>query len=337
MTPGEADSGDGGASMPGEPDPDSDGSSGGGGGDGDTNVDGSVGGEAGASDESGSEPEEISELVIPDWMPDGLFEQWKAEYLAAGGNGVEGAAAIATQRVRASAEYETYFPGIKREDGSIRFAGANPEQQYMANIAAFRNTVQDLLDINPDLFTQEYVDLIEGDVSPREFTTRANALYTRVMEAGDAIRQWYADAHGIDVTNSAILASLMSRRVEEAVFNREITMAEIGGTASQYNFAITDQFVDMLADNGMDRERAQRLFGTAEGLLPMLGALAGRHGDADDTFDIEELAASTEFYDPYQTARMRRLEAQEASAFTGGAAIDYRRNERGGVSGLNEL
>lgn len=280
---------------------------------------------------------EVSTLVIPSWMPDGLYQQWEALYLAAGGNGVEGADAVATQLLRESPEYVTYFPGIKREDGSIRFAGNNPEQQYMANMAAFKNTVDDLLDINPDVFTQEYVDLIEGDVSPREFTQRANALYDRVMQQGPAIREWYATNRNIDMTDSAILASLMSDRVEEAVFNRELTMAEIGGTASRHNFDITTQFVDMLADNGMELERAKQLFGTAEGLLPMLSALAGRHGDADDTFDIEELAAATEFSDVYQSQRMDRLQAQEASSFTGGAAIDYVRDQRGGLTGLQEL
>ena len=67
-------------------------------------------------------------------------------------------------------------------------------------------------------------------------------------------------------------------------------------------------------------------------------ALAARHGDPDDTFDITEFAGAAFLDDPEQGARVRRLRAQESSAFTGGGTIDYARSEKGGgVSGLAQL
>ena len=71
----------------------------------------------------------------------------------------------------------------------------------------------------------------------------------------------------------------------------------------------------------MDRGEAQRLFGSAEGLLPTLGALARRHGDADDDFDIQEFTKAAFLDDPEQLSRLGRLQSQEQAQFTGGAQI----------------
>ena len=135
------------------------------------------------------------------------------------------------------------------------------------------------------------------------------------------------------MSREGIVASLLDQKVQSDILNRNITMAEIGGEAAQRDFDITTGFVDMLADQGFDRGEANKLFGSAQRMLPMLGALASRHGDPDDSFDISEF---TDAYlnDPEQQKRITRLQAQEASTFTGGAQLDYVRGQSGGVTGL---
>ena len=285
--------------------------------------------------DDGSGNFEDPNLIRPPWMPEELWNFWIDEYVKAGGAANPNAANWATEQMRRSPAYDKYFPGIKREDGSIRY-GVNPEQTYLNNIAAFRNIVEGL-DLNADLFTDEYIQLIIGDVSPNEFRTRVTSAWDRVTQQGAAIRAWYSQRLGINMTDQAILASLMSPNIEQAILDRRLTMAEIGGTATQKNFNITDQFVAMLADNGMNIDRARQLFGSAERLLPMLSRLAARHGNPDDTFDIEEYAAAVEFEDPFEIARLSLVQAQEASTVTGGAAVDYRRSRYGGLSGLAEV
>lgn len=272
------------------------------------------------------------QLVRPPWMDDNLWTMWLEFYIDAGGAGVAGADSIATERLRNTAAYDTVFPGNRREDGSLRY----DEATYLNNVASFENVVEGL-GLNPTLFSTEYVDLIAGDVSPQEFASRANALYDRVMRQAPSIRQWYADIQGIAVTDEAILASLMSENVATAILNREITMAEIGGEAALRNFDLTQQFVDALAANGMDRAEAQQMFGTADRLLPMLSALATRHGDPNDAFDIYEFVDAYEFMNPDVLNRIGLVQAQEASTFTGGAQVDIARNQQGGLSGLVEL
>ena len=201
---------------------------------------------------------------------------------------------------------------------------------------AFRNTVSGL-EMEPSIFDEEYIDLIMGDVSPDEFTTKVNALEARVMSQGPGIRDYYAELLGIDMTRAGILASLMSERVETAVLNRQITMAEIGGEAAGREYDLSAEFVELLAQAGMDRGEAQLQFGSAERMLPVLGALAARHGDRDDSFDITEFISGSFLDDPKQMARITRLQAQEKSDFTGGAALEYARQRTGGVTGLLEV
>lgn len=246
----------------------------------------------------------MAEVVRPAWMSNAMYQQWLGYYEEAGGSSVPGSGNLATQEFRNSPEYDTYFPGIKRDDGSVRYP-SNPEITYYANLEAFRNTVENA-GVNPAYLENEFVALIEGDVSPQEYQARVSNVYNRVMETAPEIRQWYSDNYGIDMSDMGILASVMAPGVGMDILNRNITMAEIGGEATRRDFDITTGFVDMLADEGLDREEANRLFGSAERMLPMLGALASRHGDPDDSFDITEF---TEAYlnDPKQQKRITRL------------------------------
>lgn len=275
-----------------------------------------------------------SEIVKEPWMTDEMFNEWVNLYVDAGGSGVAGSAGRATALFRELPEYEKWFPGIKREDGNVRYDN-NPELTYYNNINAFRNTVEGFK-MTADTFNEDYISLIEGDVSPAEFEQRTNSLYDRVLKGGAETRDWYAQNLGIPMTDEGMLASLMSNRVETALFNREITLAEIGGQSSMQGFDLTTSFVEMLADEGgMDRKEANRMFGSAASLLPALGALARRHGDPDDTFDITEFAEASALDDPIQLARMGRLQSAEQSQFTGGAEVEFERNRAtGGVSGL---
>lgn len=277
----------------------------------------------------------MAEILRPSWMTDAMYNEWILYYLEAGGDGVPGADTRATEMFRQSPSYESYFPGIKDENGRIRFR-SDPEQTYFDNIASYRNIVEGM-QLNPDVFSEDYVSLIEGDTSPAEFASRMNALEDRVASQGEAIRGWYANEFGIDMTRESILASLMSPRVEQAVFERQITMAEIGGEAALRNYDLTQSFVESLAQAGMDRAEAQRLFGTAEALLPALNVMAARHGDPNDPFNITEFATAGAkgLGAPEVDRRISMVQAQEQAGFTGGAQLNITRDQRtGGLTGL---
>lgn len=271
----------------------------------------------------------------PAWLPEELYQMWVDAYIESGGTGVVGSAGMATELVRQSNVYENFFPGIKRDDGSIRYPSF-PEATYLNNLESYRNTLASA-GLNPSVFEQDYVALISGDVSPQEFNNRIESLNARVVLAGEDIRNYYADSFGLEMTDQAILGSLLSDRVGDAILSRQITMAEIGGEAALRDFDLSTQFVEMLAEGGMDRNDAQRLFGSAASLVPALQALASRHGDPDDSFDITEFVEGAYLADPKQSRRIRRLQATEASTFTGGAAVEFARSRTGGVTGLMDV
>jgi hypothetical protein len=269
-------------------------------------------------------------------MPPGLYDEWLAAYTDAGGAGVAGSAGVATETIRNSPSYDTYFPGLRREDGSLRYQ-YNPEATYFNNIESYRNAVEGI-GMNPEIFGEEYIDLIEGDTAPQEFVQRVNTLYDRIEMAttGSDIRNWYAENYGIDMTDKGIIASLMSDNVGQAILEKRISMAEIGGEAASRNFELTNAFVDILEAEGMNRADADRLFGSAQAMLPALQGLAIRHADPDDDFDIEEFASGVALQNPEQLARLERLRSQEQSQFTGGRQTDIALGATGGIGGLAE-
>ena len=277
---------------------------------------------------------------LPDWMLQ--YPQFAKAYLEeiieAGGTANPMAAVSAIELLRQAPEYrEMYdelFAGSRRDDGTLRL----DETAYFVRIQGYRNSIGMVSpNLNTHIFDDEYANLIAGDVDAGEFETRVNALYTRVLAAGGDIRNYYGENFAINMTDEGILASLMSPTVGDAILLKQLTMAEIGGTAAEKAFDISSEFVTLLEQAGMDRAEAQRQFGTAELLLPVLGNLAARHGDADDSFDITEFIGGSFLDDPEQVARINRLQAQEASTFTGGAAIDIVRQRTGGVTGLLDV
>jgi len=277
----------------------------------------------------------VAEIVRPIWMSEVMYQEWLGYYTEAGGEaGGDESRNRATEEFRASDTYESYFPGIKRDDGAIRYA-ESPELTYHSNLASYRNAVEATGIVDASIFEDGFIELIKGDVSPNEFAQRTSAIYNRVLEAGPGIRDYYAGEFGIDMTREGIIASLLDEKVQTDILNKNITMAEIGGTAIDRGFDLTSEFVNMLANEGMDRGEARKLFGTAERMLPMLQSLATRHGDSDDTFDITEFTEAGYLDDPEQMSRINRLQAQEQASFTdvGGIA---RSRETGGLTGLTK-
>ena len=79
----------------------------------------------------------MAEVIVPAWLPEGLYQQWLIAYTEAGGPNVSGSRNYATELLRASPEYDSYFPGLRRDDGSLRY-DVNPERTYYDNINSFR-------------------------------------------------------------------------------------------------------------------------------------------------------------------------------------------------------
>lgn len=242
---------------------------------------------------------------------------------------------LAWTEMQAHPRYDVYYPGNRREDGSLRL----DEAQYASTIEAY-DDVFGSVGLNSNLFKAQYRDLIEGDVSPDELAAeRVEPLYERIVEAAPEIMQWYATHNGLELTFEGILAAALDPDViGSKILNRDIGMAEIGGSAVGAGFGDVDlQLVEDLYERDVTKAQAQQVFEEAKNFVPVMNVLARRHADVDDDFDLNEFAAAEVFSDPTQRRRMRRLMQQERASFTGGRSGTFLQDrETGGVVGLTE-
>lgn len=265
------------------------------------------------------------DVYLPPWIRGTLLEQVYIDAWVETGD-----PQLAIEAVRESQFYSQYFAGNLRDDGSVRY----DENTYLSIIDSYRNTLLSI-DVNPDIFN--FGILIEGDVSPTEFITRVESMYEGVIDQAPEIMSYYADKFGIQLSVSAIMASLIDPDIGQSVLNGQIAIAQVGGSASQYGFDITADFAESLVHAGVQgTQAAAQLFSLAQGVIPTLSALASRHADPDDDFDLNEFTAASVFNDPEQRQRIRRLMAQEVSTFTSGsgAAEPIARSDSGRRIGL---
>lgn len=266
--------------------------------------------------------EEQIKLQYP-WLPDALISIYVESFVETGDD------ALAWAAVRGSAEYETYYPGNRREDGTLRFSEAN----WAAIMEDYRDTVASA-GLNPELFEEEYIQLMAGNVKPGEFATRVNAITERVRFAGPETQREYAEQWGIDMTEEALIASIMSPNMGQAILNKQITMAEIAGQGAVRGFDVDFDLAASLFSADIGEDQARQIFGQAADLLPTLSVLARRHSDPDDEFDLEEFTSAAVFDDPTQKRRMRRLLAQERAAFQQSGRLGVKIDREGGQIGL---
>ena len=243
-------------------------------------------------------------LVAP-WLPDALVgvfaEAWK-EY---------GSADLALAAVRQDPSYDSYFPGNRRDNGSLRMS----EQEYLAQRGAYSTLLLEY-GLNPGIFEHNFTDLIAGDVSAAEFAQRLEASYSQIVTNFDEVRQVYSQYYGIDMSDEAIFASFLDEETGQAILERRIAVSQVGGAAAVQGYGLGEDYAGRLVNAGLTQQSALQFFGRAANELPTLQRLATRYNDPDSSVDSTEFTEFGVFQDPTQTQRFRRLRAAETSAFT---------------------
>ena len=263
------------------------------------------------------------QLMRP-WMNEDMLREYVGAYTSED----YGTHDLALEYLRTTEAYEQAFPGNRREDGSLRLT----EGEYFSYKEAVRSDLSQY--VNPDLFDAQFVQLMENDVSYAEFSSRFQTVVDRVLLQADAIQAAYAENTGVAMTTSAMIAAALDPDVGTALLNRQITMAEVSGTADQRGFDISSDLSNRLAEQGVTLSSARELFGRAAQIVPIIDVLAERHNDPDEAFTIEDFLQSDVFADPAERNRMRRLLAAEASLFSDSPSFTTDRSTQ--VLGLAE-
>lgn len=238
-----------------------------------------------------------------------------------------GSGAEALQAVRRSDKYQTQFGGnYDPETGEVRLSESNYigyKRDYDAILVS--------MDLNPGFFDDEFVNLLENDVAPDEFLGRMEATYERVLSSAPEIRAQYAEYYGIELTDSAIMASVLRPDLTDQILNQQISQAEIGGAAALQGFGIDLDLAERLRTGGVNAQSARDVFQEAAMQLPVLDILNRRHSDPDDPFDLNEFLDAAVFGDADMRRTIRTLVASETSQFGAQGAFTGR---TGSLSGL---
>jgi hypothetical protein len=269
----------------------------------------------------------MPDFYIPIWM-----RGTPLAFIYEDAYGETGDSLLALEDVRASDAYSSLFAGNVRPDGSLRYE----ENTYQNIMESYEDTIISA-GLNPDIFRDQMVGMLEGNTSPAEFNTRVESVRSRMIgsNALPEVAAFYADNYGIEMTDSAILASLLDPDIGEGIVSERLAVSEVGAEAAVRNFDIDLGFAQMLTQYGIEGQyQAAEFFGQAGQIVPAMSVLAARHADPNDTFDLDTFAAAALRDDPIQLRRMSRLRSQESSTFTGGAQVDYVRGQSGGVTGL---
>ncbi len=266
--------------------------------------------------------EAAARLIAP-WLPAELISVFADAWAEFGDSN------IALAAVRQDSAYDQFFPGIKRGDGSLRMT----EQEYMAQLDAYSILLLEY-GINPGIFSGNFTNLIEGDVSAGEFGTRLESAFTQIISNFDEVRSVYSRFYGLDMTDEAIFASFIDEEIGQSILDRRISVAQVGGAAAVQGFGLNANYAERLVNAGLSQQSALSFFGRAANEIPTLQRLATRFNDPDASVDVTEFADFGVFQDPTQTARFRRLFAAESSSFTEQSFARF--GEQGTISGLSQ-
>ena len=235
---------------------------------------------------------------------------------------------LALAEMRADPIMAEIYPGIKRNDGSLRMT----EQEYVAAVDNMKATVR-TYNLNPNEFADDIAQAISGDVSPLEFRQRMEAGYEGVVNNIPQVKQAYLENFGIDLPDESIFAMFVSPNVSTKILEGQIRASQVIGEAENAGLGgITAQVGQSLVQQGLTQEGARKGFGQAALTLEGLQGAAARQGRRGPT--ASEYVEATQLGQAEELKNLQNITSQiqsESSAILGAA-----RTQTGQVVGLEE-
>ncbi len=235
---------------------------------------------------------------------------------------------LALAEMRADPIMNDIYPGIKRDDGSLRMT----EQEYVAAVDNMKATVR-TYNLNPNEFQDDIVSAISGDVSPLEFRQRMEAGYEGVVNNIPQVKQAYLDNFGIDLPDESIFAMFVSPNVATKILEGNIRASQVIGEAEAAGFGnITAQVGQSLVTQGLTQEGARQGFGQAALTLEGLQGAAARQGRRGPT--ASGYVEATQLGQAEELKNLQNITAQIQSESA--AVLGAVRTQTGAVTGLEE-
>jgi len=250
------------------------------------------------------------------WLTDGLLNiliEGEGGYLD------NGDIDIALANLRASEDYKKTFPGIAREDGTLRMT----ESEYYETQDVMKDALRGY-NLNPEIFKEDITNAIAGDVSAKEFVERLNYGYSEVVNNIPAVKEVYFREYGLDLSDEALFAMFISPEVAENVLTQNILVSSIIAEAEATGASLTKEGAIAFAQAGISQERAREIYGQVATISPGLSGMT-----------TTAIARGIAGLDTEALATIRNLQARRASmsSFDVGAAT----TQTGEVVGLEEV
>jgi len=251
-------------------------------------------------------PGNILKIILDSWVDSGSID-------------------LAIAQGRASEDYAKTFPGIKREDGSLRMT----EIQYLELKDAMKDSLRNY-NLNPDIFQNEIIDAIQGDVDIKEFQGRLQFGYEQLINNRDIVLEVYRAEYGMDLTEEALFAMFISPEIATSVLENQILVSQILAEAEVADITLGKSTVQEFISAGISQEQARGLFRETEQLSGLTGVAAQMGQDLSE----EDIASGLAGLSPEQLSLIKSAEARSASqsSVQAGAAT----TQAGQVTGLIE-
>ena len=277
-------------------------------------------------------PEEVVtpaqiEDIVP-WLAGkgSLLQTYTDSYIETGN------ATFAIGAVRASAEYAEFYPGIKRDDGSVRMTETQYEQTREGYFRVFLEN-----GLNPTVFDAagKFAELIAGDVSVPEFRTRVEKTRQAFIDnpIADEIKAYYSANFGIDMDDNAVLVAGLDPDMSVSILTNQISQAELGAEAALRNLDLNTQQAQRLLQAGITQEGASRLFARSADKIATLNRLS-RQQSRTTPITLQDVLQSDVYQDPAAARQQQTILAQQASLSSLQAGA--RKTQGGAVAGLEE-
>ena len=271
-------------------------------------------------------PEQIEDLVP--WLAGkgSLLQTYTDQYIETG------SADFAIAAVRQSDEYASFYPGITRNDGSLRMSETQYEQ---TREGFFRILLENGL--NPTVFDNagKVSQLIQGDVSVAEFKTRVEQSRRAFKDnpIADQIKEYYSANFNVELSNDALFTAALDPDMSIGILTNQIDQAELGAEAALRNLDLSTTQAQRLIQAGITQEGSSRLFARGADAIGQLNKIS-RMQNRQTVIGLTDVIDAQVYQDPAAIREQGQILAQQQSASS--MATGAARLQSGEVKGLTE-
>lgn len=232
---------------------------------------------------------------------------------------------IALATVRGGDAYAKAFPGIRREDNSLRMT----EIQYLELKDSMKDQLRNY-NLNPDVFANEIIEAITGDVNIQEFTARLQFGYEQLLNNKEQVLEVFNEQYGYGLDETVLFAMFISPEISQSVLENQILVSQILAEAEIATTEIGLSTAEKFVQANISQRDAAQVFSKTEELSGLVGVGARRGVSITE----EDIATGLAGLSTEELALIRRTQATSASesSIQAGAAT----TQEGQVTGLVE-